>query len=100
MGETYKIYMIGKIAKRYCNWSRRRTEDDKGPTMLKSEVVKAIKDMRRKKAIGDNNIPVDLLKKLGDGEFKIMTALVNKVYVHEWRRPNNFLDDTMIAFPN
>ena len=34
-------------------------EDDKGPTILKSEVVKAIKDMRRKKATGDNNIPVD-----------------------------------------
>jgi hypothetical protein len=32
-------------------------EDDKGPTILKSEVVKAIKDMRRKKATGDDNIP-------------------------------------------
>ena len=41
-------------------------EDDKGRTILKSEVVKAIKDMRRKKATGDNNIPVDLLKELGD----------------------------------
>ena len=37
-------------------------EDDKGPTILKSEVVKAIKDMRRKKATGDDNIPVELLK--------------------------------------
>ena len=25
-------------------------EDDKGPTILKSEIVKAIKDMRRKKS--------------------------------------------------
>ena len=40
-------------------------EDDKEPTILKSEVVKAIKDMRRKKATGDDNIPVDLLKGLG-----------------------------------
>ena len=39
-------------------------EDDKGPTILKSEVVKAIKDMQRKKATGDDNIPVDLLKEL------------------------------------
>ena len=30
-------------------------EDDKGPTILKSEVVKAIKDMRRQKATGDDN---------------------------------------------
>ena len=36
-------------------------EDDKGPTTLKIEVVQAIKDMRRKKATGDDNISVDLL---------------------------------------
>ena len=54
-------------------------EDDKGPTILKSKVVKANKDMRRKKATGDNSIPVDLLKELGDSGWKIMTALV-KIY--------------------
>ena len=43
-------------------------DDDKGPTILKSEVVKAVKDMRRKKATGDDNIPVDLLKELRDSE--------------------------------
>jgi hypothetical protein len=53
-------------------------ENDKGPTILKSEVVKAIKDMRRKKPTGDDNIPVNLLKELGDHGLKIMTALVNK----------------------
>ena len=37
-------------------------EDDKGPTILKSEIVKAIKDMRRKKTTGDDNIPVNLLR--------------------------------------
>ena len=37
-------------------------EDDKGP---KNEIVKYIKDMRRKKATGDEQIPVDLLKELG-----------------------------------
>jgi hypothetical protein len=35
--------------------------------------------MRRKKPRGDNNIPVDLLKELGDNGLKIMTALVNKI---------------------
>ena len=56
-------------------------EDDKRPTIVKSEVVKGIKDMRRKKATGDDNIPVDLLKELGDSGLKIMTALVNNMYV-------------------
>ena len=54
-------------------------EDDKGPIILKSEIVKVIKDMRRKKATGD--IPVDLLNQLGDNGLKIMTALVNKIYM-------------------
>ena len=30
-------------------------EDDKEPTILKSEIVKSIKDMRRKKATGGDN---------------------------------------------
>ena len=69
-------------------------EDDKGPTILKSEI--AIKDMRRKKATGNDNIPVDLLKELGDNGLKIMTALVNKIG-GDW--PQDFLDVTMIALP-
>ena len=70
-------------------------EDDKGPTILKSEVVKAIKDMQRNKAIGEDNIPVNLLKELGDSGLKIMTALVNKIYMSgDW--PKNFLYVTTI----
>ena len=45
-------------------------EDDKRPTILKSVVVKGIKDMQRKKATRDYNIPVDLLKELGDSGLK------------------------------
>jgi hypothetical protein len=62
-------------------------EDEKGPTILKSEVVKAIKGMRRKKATGDDNIPEHLLKELRDSELKIMTALVNKMYMSgDWQK--------------
>jgi hypothetical protein len=46
--------------------------------------------MRRKKATGDDNIPVDLLKELGDGGLKIMTSLINKIYMSgDW--PKDFL---------
>jgi Reverse transcriptase (RNA-dependent DNA polymerase). len=52
--------------------------------------------MQKKKATGDDNIPVDLLKELGDSELKIMTALVNKIYMSgNWAK--DFLDVTMIA---
>ena len=49
-------------------------EQDKGPIMLKT-----IKDIRRRKATGDDHIPVDLIKELGDSGFKIMTEQVNKI---------------------
>ena len=72
-------------------------EDDKGLIILKSEVVKAIKDMWWEKATGDN-IPVDLLEELGDGGLKMMTSLLNKIYMSgDW--PKGFLDVTVIALP-
>ena len=40
----------------------------------------------------------DLLKELGDSGLKIMTALVNKIYMNgDW--PKDFLDVTMISLP-
>ena len=43
--------------------------------------------MRRKKVTGDDNIPVDLLKELGDRRLNIMTALVNKIYMSgDWSK--------------
>ena len=68
-------------------------EDDKGNTILKREVVKALKDIRRrkKKATADDNIAVDLLKELNDNNMKI-------IYTSgEWLK--GFLDVMMIALP-
>ena len=73
-------------------------EDDKRSPILKSEVVKGIKQCERKKFTGDDNIPDDLLKDLGDNGFKIMIVLANKIYMSgDW--PKNFLDVMMIALP-
>ena len=41
-------------------------EDDKGPTILKSELVKAIKDMQRKMETRDDNIPRNWMKMTKD----------------------------------
>ena len=43
---------------------------------MQSEVGKAIKDLRNKKATGDDDVPADVLKLLGDGGLKIMTKLM------------------------
>ena len=44
--------------------------DEKGPYILQSEVEKAIKDMRNKKATGDDDVPGNVLKLLGEGGLK------------------------------
>jgi hypothetical protein len=47
-------------------------EDDKGAYILQSEVEKAIKEMRDKKATGDDDVPGNVLKLLGEDGLRIM----------------------------
>jgi len=70
--------------------------DEKGPYILLSEVEKAIKKMRNKKATGDNDVPGDVLNSLGEGGLKILTKIINTLYeTGEW--PEDFTEVTMIA---
>ena len=70
--------------------------DEKGPYILQSELEKAIKEMRNKKATGDDDVLADVLKLLGDGGLKIMTKLINTIYeTGEWQK--DFMEVTMIA---
>jgi hypothetical protein len=43
-------------------------------------VEKAIKEVRNRKATGDDDVPGDVLKLLGDGSLKILTKLINTMY--------------------
>jgi hypothetical protein len=59
-------------------------------------VEKVIKEMKYKKATGDDDVPGDVLKLLGEGGLKIMTKLINTIYeTGEW--PKDFAEVTMIA---
>jgi hypothetical protein len=49
--------------------------DHKGPHILRSEVEKAIKEMRNKKDTGDDDVPVEVLKLLGENGLNLMTQL-------------------------
>ena len=83
--------ITSKFSKRYCNWAEEElNKDDIEPTVVKSQAIKAIKDMQREKATGDDNIPVDLFKELWDNWLKIMTILVNKIC--SGNLPKDFLD--------
>ena len=57
---------------------------------------KAIKEMRNKKATGDDGVPGDVLKLLGEGGLKILTKLIDTIYeTGQW--PKDFTEVTMIA---
>jgi hypothetical protein len=59
-------------------------------------VEKAIKEMRNKKATGDDDVPGDMLKLLGEGGLKVMTKLVNTIHeTGEWLK--DFTEVTMIV---
>jgi len=59
-------------------------------------VEKAIKGMRNRKATGDDDVPGDVLKLLGEGGLKIPKKLINAIYeIGEW--PKDFTEVTMIA---
>jgi len=61
---------------------------------LKSEVENAIKEMRNKKATGDDDVPGDVLRLLGEGGLKIMMTLINTIYeTGEW--PKDFMEVTI-----
>jgi len=63
---------------------------------LQSDVEKTIKEMRNKKATGDDDVRGDALKLLREGDLKIMTILINTIYeTGEW--PKDFTQFTMIA---
>jgi hypothetical protein len=71
-------------------------EYEKGPYILQSEVEKGIKEMRDKKATGDDDVPGDVLKLLWEDGLKLRTQLINSIYVTgEWSR--DFIEVTMIA---
>ena len=50
-------------------------------------MVKAVKEMRNRKATGDDDVPGDVL--VGEGSLKILIILINTVYeTGEW--PKDF----------
>jgi hypothetical protein len=52
--------------------------------------------MRNKQATGNDYVPGDVLKLMGEGGLKIMTKLINTIYeTGEW--PKDFTEVTMIA---
>jgi len=70
--------------------------DEKDTYILQSDVEEAIKELRNKKATGDDDVPEDVLKLLGEGGLKIITKWIITIYeTGEWRK--DLTEITMIA---
>jgi hypothetical protein len=59
-------------------------------------VEKAIKKIRDKKATGDDDVPRDVLKLLGEDDLRLMTQQINSIYV-TGELPRDLIEITMIA---
>ena len=69
--------------------------DERGPHILQRAVEKASKEIRNRKATGDDDVPADVLKLLGSG-LKLLTKLIITTHeTGEW--PSDFTEVTMIA---
>jgi hypothetical protein len=57
---------------------------------------KTIKEMKDKKAIGDDGVPVEALNLLGDDGLNLLMQLINNIYENgEW--PKDFTEVIMAA---
>jgi hypothetical protein len=57
-------------------------EDEKGLYVLQSEVEEAIKEIRDKKATGDDDVPGDVLRLIGEG-LMLLIQLINNIMTLE-----------------
>src|SRR6266576_1795586 len=73
-------------------------EDEIGPEILKEEVILAIKEMKNGKAVGIDEIPIEVLKCLDDRGIQEIVKLCNRIYTTgEW--PKDFVRTVMIPIP-
>ncbi|XP_076384113.1 uncharacterized protein LOC143261929 [Megalopta genalis] len=73
-------------------------ETDRGPSILKSEVRKAIKQAKNNKVSGPDQIPTELLKLLEEENITYLTAFFNKIY-NEGIIPDDWLESLFITIP-
>src|ERR1043165_702906 len=69
-------------------------EDDKGPDVLREEVLVVINDMKNNKAEGVDNIPVEMVKNLGGKATAELVRLCQDIYNTEMC-PEAFLQTIM-----
>jgi hypothetical protein len=72
--------------------------DQKGPGLIREEVLAATKDMKNGKSVGIDEIPAEFLKMLDTGKVEMLVELCQKMYeTGMW--PEDFTKAVMIPIP-
>src|SRR6218665_2510365 len=72
-----------------------QSEDNMGPDFLKDKILAAIGEIKNNKAEGIDNIPIEMLKPLGEKAMKELAQLCKEIYnTGVW--PKDFLHTVMV----
>ena len=74
------------------------SDENKGPSILKSEVVWALKHLKNKKATGIDKVPAEVLKLLGEEGIEELWNLCNEMY-NSGNWPEDFVTSILIPIP-
>src|SRR5688572_12973056 len=73
-------------------------EEEKGPTLLKSEILAAISEMKDGKAVGVDEISAEMLKNLGKKAMQEVCEICQNIY-EKGKWPDDFTRIAMIPLP-
>jgi hypothetical protein len=73
-------------------------KDFKGPDLIKSEILSAIAALKKKKAVGMDEIPAEFLKIIGDKALNELVRLCKEMY-NQGVWPKDFTQIVMIPLP-
>ena len=61
-------------------WEERVEDDNKGPEIIRGEIRKAIRNIKKGKAVGVGDIPAEFLKILGEKAYSQLEELCMQIY--------------------
>lgn len=73
-------------------------EDEKGPSILRSEILSAISELKEGKAVGVDEIPAEMVKNLGEKALQEIVDICQSMY-EEGKWPDDFTRTVMIPLP-
>ena len=73
-------------------------EDEKGPGVLKREILSAISEIKEGKAVGVDEIPSEMMENLGEKALQELCGICQGIY-EEGKWPDDFTRMVMIPLP-